>query len=107
MRQLAVFRNGIFAGVLSEENRQSFTFQYDDAYLLSDNSQAISLTLPLSKQVYRSGFLFPFFYNMLSEGVNRKLQSLLFKIDENDSFALLAKTAEHDTVGAVTLKPLN
>jgi len=54
-----------------------------------------------------SEILFPFFYNMLSEGVNRKLQSMLLKIDENDHFGLLAKTSEYDTIGAVTLKPLN
>jgi len=52
MRQLAVFRNGILAGILTEENRQNYLFQYDDNYLLSSDSQSISLTLPKSKQVY-------------------------------------------------------
>ncbi len=107
MRQLAVYRNGILAGILTEENRQNYLFQYDDNYLLSSDSQPISLNLPKSKQVYVSEILFPFFYNMLSEGVNRKLQSMLLKIDENDHFGLLAKTSEYDTIGAVTLKPLN
>jgi serine/threonine-protein kinase HipA len=43
---------------------------------------------------------------MLSEGVNRKLQCLLLKIDENDSFGLLAQTSQFDTIGAITIKPL-
>jgi HipA-like protein len=43
---------------------------------------------------------------MLSEGVNRKLQCLLLKIDENDNFGLLAKTSQFDTVGAITVKPI-
>lgn len=107
MRQLAVYRNGTLAGILTEENRQKYLFQYDDNYLLSSDSQSISLTLPKSKQVYISEILFPFFYNMLSEGVNLKLQSMTLKIDENDHFGLLAKTSQYDTIGAVTLKPLN
>jgi serine/threonine-protein kinase HipA len=43
---------------------------------------------------------------MLSEGVNRKLQSLQLRIDENDNFGLLAATAQYDTIGAVTVKPI-
>ncbi len=106
MRQLAIYRNNILAGILTEENRQNYRFEYDDKYLLSDDNQAISLTLPKSQQVFQSSYLFPFFYNMLSEGVNRKLQSMLLKIDENDNFGLLAKTSQFDTIGAITVKPL-
>jgi serine/threonine-protein kinase HipA len=43
---------------------------------------------------------------MLSEGVNRKLQCVLLKIDENDDFGLLTKTSQFDTIGAITVKPL-
>ena len=56
---------------------------------------------------YHSDTLFPFFYNMLSEGVNRKLQNKLLKIDEDDFFGLLAATAQFDTIGAITVKPLD
>ena len=66
----------------------------------------ISLTFPKSQKEYSSPVLFPFFFNMLSEGANRQLQSRLLKIDENDYFGLLAATAETDTIGAVTLKPV-
>jgi len=51
-------------------------------------------------------FLFPFFSNMLSEGVNRKLQSTQLRIDEQDSFGLLLATAQSDTIGAITIKPV-
>jgi serine/threonine-protein kinase HipA len=43
---------------------------------------------------------------MLSEGVNRKLQSVQLKIDEDDHFGLLLATAQYDTIGAITVKPL-
>jgi HipA-like protein len=106
MRQLAIYRNNVLAGILTEENRQDYRFEYDDKYILSTDNQAISLTFPKTQQVFQSAFLFPFFYNMLSEGVNRKLQCLLLKIDENDSFGVLAKTSQFDTIGAITVKPL-
>ena len=50
--------------------------------------------------------LFPYFYNMLSEGSNRQVQSMLHHIDENDDFGIMLATAGHDTIGAVTIKPM-
>lgn len=106
MRAVEVYRNGLLAGTLVEENRHQFVFRYDDNYFTDVSKPAISLTLPKTKREYRSEFLFPFFFNMLSEGVNRKLQSLHLHIDEDDSFGLLMATAQIDTIGAVTVKPI-
>lgn len=106
MRQLAIYRNNILAGILTERNRQDYQFEYDEKYFLSSDNQAISLTFPKTQQVFYGTFLFPFFYNMLSEGVNRKLQCTLLKIDENDNFGLLTKTSQFDTIGAITVKPI-
>jgi serine/threonine-protein kinase HipA len=106
MRELAIFRNGIQAGKLIEENRTHYVFRYDDLYYLDSEQPAISLTLPKTQKEYSSETLFPFFFNLLSEGVNRKLQCLLMRIDENDHFGLLAATAQCDTIGPVTVKPL-
>ena len=106
MRAIEIYRNGILAGTLKEENRQHFVFSYDDNYFSDANKPAISLTLPKTQKEYSSEFLFPFFFNMLSEGVNRKLQSTQLKIDEEDNFGLLMATAQHDTIGAVTVKPI-
>jgi HipA-like protein len=106
MRKVEVYRSGILAGTLTEETRQRFIFQYDDNYFNDINQPAISLTLPKNKKEYRSEFLFPFFFNMLSEGVNRQLQSIQLRIDEEDNFGLLMATAQYDTIGAVTVKPV-
>lgn len=106
MRSLEVYRNGIFAGHLIEENRTQYIFRYDERYFVDDTYPAISLTLPKTQQEYHSEFLFPFFFNMLSEGVNRDLQSVLLKIDEEDHFGLLAATAQVDSIGAITVKPI-
>ena len=106
MRSLEVYRNGIFAGHLIEENRTQYIFRYDERYYVDDSYAAISLKLPKTQQEYHSEFLFPFFFNMLSEGVNRDLQSILLRIDEEDHFGLLAATAQVDSIGAVTVKPI-
>lgn len=106
MRQLEIYRNGSFAGLLSEVNSQHFVFKYDDIYFNDSSKPAISLTLPKSQQEYCNAALFPFFFNMLSEGVNRRLQSTQLKIDEDDHFGLLMATAQYDTIGAITVKPI-
>lgn len=106
MRAMEIYRNGVLAGVLTEINREHFIFRYDDIYFNAAEQPAISLTLPKTEKEYRSRFLFPFFFNMLSEGVNRGLQSKQLRIDEDDNFGLLMATAQYDTIGAVTTKPI-
>lgn len=102
MRQCKVFVNKEEAGILKEENSELYTFSYKDGY----KGRAISLTMPVRSEMYTSEFLFPVFYNMLSEGANRKLQSQLLHIDENDDFGIMLATAQTDTIGALTVKPI-
>ena len=106
MRQAFVFRNGELAGKLVEATRNNYIFRYDDQYYADSTKAPVSLTLPKTKQEYQSNYLFPFFYNMLSEGVNKKLQCQQLKIDEEDYFGQLIVTAQFDTIGAITVKPL-
>jgi serine/threonine-protein kinase HipA len=105
MRKAAVYRDGEFAGTLTEESRKSYVFRYDERWFRDATKPGVSLTLPKTQQEYRSPTLFPFFSNMLSEGANRKLQCTHLKIDEEDSFGLLMATAQVDTAGAVTVRP--
>jgi HipA-like protein len=105
MRKAQVYCNQVLAGTLTEVSQSEYIFRYEDAYFADPANPAISLTLPKRQQAYRSEYLFPFFFNMLSEGVNRNLQSRQLRIDENDYFGLLLATAQHDTIGAVTVKP--
>lgn len=108
MRKAEIYRNKKLAGILTEENPgRNYTFRYEDTYFADMDKPAISLTLPKIKQEYHSEYLFPFFSNMLSEGANRKLQSQLLRIDERDDFGIMLATAQYDTVGAVTVKPIN
>lgn len=106
MRKAKVYFNEFLAGYLYEQSRTEYVFEYDQAYFINVNMPAISVTLPKSQSVYKSNYLFPFFFNMLSEGANKDLQTRHLKIDENDAFGLLIKTAGFDTVGAVTVKEM-
>ena len=106
MRTAQVYYNKELAGTLTELSPKEYVFRYEDPYFTSQEFPAISLTLPKQQQEYRSNYLFPFFFNMLSEGVNRELQSRQLQIDEQDYFGLLLATAQYDTIGAITLKPL-
>ena len=106
MRQAEVFDNKILAGILTETDEKEFVFQYDASYVSNPSTRGISLTMPKRQEEYREKYLFPFFFNMLSEGANKRIQCTYFKLDEEDHFGLLLATACFDTIGAVTIKPL-
>ena len=106
MRAAEVLINGILAGIITETDDGKYLFQYDDAYLLDSKNRAISLSFPKRKEAFVADELFPFFFNMLSEGTNKALQCMTLKIDENDAFGLLLATASNDTIGAITVKKL-
>ncbi|MGM0945101.1 MAG: HipA N-terminal domain-containing protein [Bacteroidota bacterium] len=106
MRRAAVLRNGELVGLLIKESPKQYRFVYDEAWLNDPTKPSISLTLPKVQKEFVSDHLFPFFFNMLSEGVNLKLQARRLQIDENDFFSLLLQTSTTDTIGAVTLKEL-
>jgi len=106
MRKAAVYCNKVLAGTLTEVKHNHFVFRYDDSYFYDTTQPAISLTLPKTRQEYTSECLFPFFFNMLSEGANRNLQTRQLRIDEEDHFGLLLATAQFDTIGAIILKPI-
>ena len=92
-----------FAGVL-EKTKNKYIFTYDDNYFNDISKPAIAISFQKNKKQYQSKFLFPFFFGLLSEGVNKEIQCRTLKIDERDYFTRLLKTAYSDTIGAVTLK---
>ena len=99
-----VYINSERAGTITR-NGKEYVFRYDNEYYNNPEKKAISVTLPKTQQQYRSLELFPFFFNMLSEGVNRKLQCRQLRIDENDYFSLLLATGGTETIGAVSVRP--
>lgn len=106
MRTAKIYNNKIAAGTLTENADGLFTFCYNDNYFTNPDCSPISPAFPKSRQEYCSKTLFPFFFNMLSEGVNKQIQSRKFKIDEDDHFGLLMATAHSDVVGAITVEKI-
>lgn len=106
MRQALVLSNKMVAGTLTETDDMRYIFQYDDRYLIDPTQRAISLAFPKRKETFICDELFPFFFNMLSEGANKAIQCKSLKIDENDAFGLLLATAKYDTIGTITIEKL-
>ena len=50
MQRAKVFRNSIFAGILTKLNEKEYIFVYDKEYLKLPNIKPISLTLPLQEK---------------------------------------------------------
>lgn len=98
-----VYYNDIPAGRLVQ-NDGEFVFTYDTAYLENRSLPPISISFSKSKKEYHSPVLFPFFFGLLAEGANKQLQCSLLKIDENDHFTRLLKTAGQTTIGAISVR---
>ena len=101
MRKAKILFKDQEAGVLTQHDDGTFTFQYYDEWIEDNNKPGISLTLPKTKRKYHSKFLFPFFYNMLPEGSNKQVVCKHNRIDNDDYFSLLITTAKNDSIGAV------
>ena len=106
MRSLEVHKAGHFAGVLVERSRQCYEFIYDEQYVQMPYPP-VSVTLLKRIEPYHSEVMFPFFMNMLPEGVNRRTICRVRRIDENDYFGLLMAFAGKDIIGDVKFKVLN
>lgn len=101
-RKGLVYCSGALAGRL-EEVPGGYRFTYDAGYLASAETQPISLTLPKRPAPFASKVLFPFFFGLLAEGILKETQCRKLRLDENDHFGRLLKTAHSDTIGDVTV----
>ena len=107
MRAAKIFFKEHEAGILTQQDDGTFTFQYNSLWVDDSSKPAISLTLPKIAEPYYSRYLFPFFYNMLPEGSNKQIVCQLNRLDKTDYFGLLLTIAKTDTIGAVTVSKIN
>jgi serine/threonine-protein kinase HipA len=103
MRTGQVYYKNQLAGVLSQMDNGTFNFSYDDKWFNDSSKSAISLTLPKTKMEFQSSTLFPFFFNLIPEGVNKRLICSKKRIDLDDYFGILLEVAGGDTIGAVKI----
>lgn len=104
MQKGKVFRNNILAGYLSKYSEKEYGFIYIKDYLKNDNAKPISITLPLQEEEFKSKHLFPFFYNLLSEGKLKDIQCKELRIDKSDDFSRLLLTTKENTIGSITIE---
>ncbi|MCJ7473025.1 MAG: HipA N-terminal domain-containing protein [Actinobacteria bacterium] len=100
-----VLYNNKRAGIIKRTD-SGYEFIYDLDYLGDNSSRPVSLSMPLSQEIYRSRELFPFFEGLLPEGWLLSQTSSVLKIDVNDKFNLLLNIGR-DTIGAVSIIPLD
>ena len=101
-RTAYVYIRNIFAGVLFETD-EGYSFSYDEQYLGRKDASAVSLTLPLSENIYTSKTLFPFFDGLIPEGWLLGVVSRNWKIDVKDRFGLLLVACK-DGIGNVSIR---
>lgn len=105
MKSIAVIVKNELAGVLSKFKDGRYEFRYLPRYRRDASTAPVAFTIPKSRSVHRSQVLFPFFYGLLAEGVQKRLQCRGLKIDEDDHFTRLAETCRSGVIGAVYVLP--
>ena len=102
LRSGFVFVQNVFAGIISETT-EGYQFVYDEDYIHSDKSPAVSVTMPVREEPYISTTLFPFFDGLIPEGWLLDLSARNWKLDINDRFGLLLVCCE-DCIGDVAVR---
>ena len=103
MKRAKVYLYDRLAGRLLEDEN-GFTFTYDADYLNLPDAMAISLTLPLTANSYRSTVLFPFFDGLIPEGWLLDIAERSWKINQRDRMSLLLACCK-DCIGVVSVIP--
>lgn len=93
------------AGVLTEDE-EGYHFNYNEYYLKNENSEQISLTLPLTQSKYYSKVLFPYFDGLIPEGWLLDIVEKNWKIDVRDRMSILLVACK-DCIGAISVQPID
>ena len=101
-RRVNVFVQDRFAAVL-RETEDGYELAYDSAYLDFDHPKAISLTLPLQREVFCSKTIFPFFDGLIPEGWLLDVVVRNWKLNAGDRFGVLM-VACRDCIGDVRIE---
>lgn len=104
MRQANIFYKKDLAGVLTESDA-GYEFRYLPEYLSLKTAKAVSMTLPLQKEVYTSQVLFPFFDGLIPEGWLLDVALRNTDISILDRMSLLLACCK-DCIGAVSVVPI-
>lgn len=104
MRQAEIYRKGIKAGILTEDDGE-YCFSYDKDYLDSPSAAAISLTMPLQNNTFVSPVLFPFFDGLIPEGWLLDVALRNTDISVLDRMSLLMLCCK-ECIGSISVVPI-
>lgn len=105
MRKAEIKIQDTTAGWLTQDE-EGYHFVYDSTHVASNNSVAVSLTLPIREEPYRNNVLFPFFDGLIPEGWLLDIAVKNWKLNPRDRMGLLL-TCCKDCIGAVSVHPIN
>jgi len=101
MRKAKIYFKEAVAGILLE-NEEGYSFTYAQEFLQNNNSEQISLTLPLQEKSFKSKTMIPFFDGLIPEGWLLEIAEKNWKLDNRDRMGLLLKCCK-DCIGAVSV----
>lgn len=106
MRKAGVYMGDNLAGIL-EEREDGFLFTYTKEYRMRQYPDAIpvSKTMPVREASYFSGKLFPFFDNLIPDGVLLAAAMNVWHLKKSDRMGLLLMCCG-DCYGAVSIMRL-
>ncbi|MCW4457526.1 HipA N-terminal domain-containing protein [Microbacterium sp. MPKO10] len=104
-RNLDLYLDGLFCGVLTQSTSGNVTFTYDDAYRASQNATPLSLSMPLATRSHRKRAVLPWLQGLLPDNTDA-LNAIArrFNVSANNPFALLEQVGR-DAAGAVQIVP--
>jgi serine/threonine-protein kinase HipA len=103
MRKAHVLYGEIPAGELIETD-EGYEFVYYKEYLVRENAEPVSLTLPLQNEPFRQPVMFSFFDGLIPEGWMLDIGVKNWKVNRRDRMGLLLAFCR-DTIGAVCIEP--
>ncbi len=105
MRQANVLYDKLTAGKLVETDDGEYIFQYDAVYLEGQESEPITLTMPLRSEPYKDKRLFAFFEGLIPEGWLLDIATKNWKLNPNDRMGLLLACCQN-CIGAVSIQAI-
>lgn len=101
MRKAKVYQQNVLAGILAEEE-DGFSFQYVESYA----GEPVSLTMPMTGEVYKFHHFPAVFEGLLPEGAQLEAILRRYKLDRNDHLSQLLQVGG-DLVGSLTVKGIS
>lgn len=98
--EIEINGESVHVGEIAGNDYQDAKFAYADAYLQRENSNAISLSLPLQTEAFSAERTRNFFEGLLPEGFIKRCIAQTLKSDENDYLSILAALGS-ECLGAI------